>query len=72
MQEIERGLVGNAKEGWMGYQLYERSVPESGGRARTVYFFARIPPASGRPARVPEGYEVVRRSDGPVLRRKRW
>ena len=74
MQEIqiERGLVGNAKEGWMGYRLYARPVRESGGRERIVYFFARNPPMSGSPAAVPEGHEVVHRSDGPVLRRKRW
>lgn len=71
-QEIEPRLGDSTNAGWKGYQLYARPVPESGGRERIVYFFARNPPMSGRPATVPEGYEVVHRADGPVLRRKRW
>ena len=52
-----------------GYSLYVREVPESGGRSRSIYFFSRTTPMSGRPATVPEGYHVVQRATGPSLER---
>jgi len=41
-----------------GWTLYTRIVHLKGGRNQQIYFFTRIPPKSGTPCDMPEGYTV--------------
>lgn len=54
-----------------GYTLHKRRVALKGGGTQDIYFFAKSKPKSGRPCRMPDGYEVGvnERTGLPFLRR---
>ena len=76
--ELERPLPPSSREERNtrvpeGYSLYLRTVRESSGNERPIYFFSKIVPASGEAATIPPGYEVVlNRKTGPTLRKRRF
>lgn len=43
---------------YRGYTLHAKQVPVKGGGSRTLYFFAKKKPKSGKPSRKPRGYKV--------------
>jgi hypothetical protein len=42
-----------------GYTLHKRDVKLKGGKTQTIYFFCKkMPPKSGSPCDMPNGYKV--------------
>lgn len=54
------------------YTLYQKTIIINDEDKRTIHFFAKEPPETGKPAELPEGYEVkINRKTGvPYIRKK--